>query len=424
MSDVRRRLRRLSGGLGRMSGFALSIGLLAIASLAAIPVMVAAEGDRGWGAIALGQAVGAIAAAAIGFGWGVSGPARIAVADESSRRTAYIESVRARLALFAPIALTSSLAAAAIAPQSPGLAALGAVTAAAAGVSANWYFVGRGAPFSLLLAETLPRVVGTGVGIALMLGGGGAAVGLTGMLGGMVAAFACSTVWILVSSRRHRASAPPPGRLLRVLADQRHGMGSALGSAIYIALPLVVVSVVAPAAQPVFALVDKFQRQVGVALQPVITVAQGWVPRRDGAESASRARSALLVGSGMSLVIGTAVAMAGGAALDWLGNGEIDVMPLAIVLMALFVAVNFFESLVAKALLPSLGRLRIGAQATLISTVVVVPLVALGAILWAAPGALGAVVVGLLTRGAVEAVAASRTIRSNRSAVIREEIDA
>lgn len=407
-----------------MSGFALSIGLLAVASLAAIPVMVSAEGDRGWGAIALGQAVGAIAAAAIGYGWGVSGPARIAVADEPQRRTAYVESVRARLVLFAPITLASGLAAAALAPQSAGLAALGAVTAAAAGVSANWYFVGRGSPFALLLAETLPRVAGTVVGIALMLGGGGAAAGLAGMLGGMVAAFLGSTAWILLRSRRHRAVAPKPQRLSRILAEQRHGMGSALGSAIYIALPLVVVSVVAPAAQPVFALVDKFQRQIGVALQPVITVAQGWVPRRDSAESASRAGSALLVGGALSLLMGLAVVIAGGPALAWLGSGEIAVVPVAIVLMASFVAVNFFESLVAKALLPSLGRLRIGAHATIVSTVVVVPLVALGAILWGAPGALAAVVAGLLVRGAVEAVAASRAIRSSKTLVVREEINA
>lgn len=407
-----------------MSGFALSIGLLAVASLAAIPVMVSAEGDRGWGAIALGQAVGAIAAAAIGFGWGVSGPARIAVADEPQRRTAYVESVRARLALFAPIALASALLAAAVAPQSVGLAALGAVTAAAAGVSANWYFVGRGAPFALLLAETLPRVTGTGVGIILMLVGGGAAAGLAGMLGGMIAAFVCSTIWIMLKSRRHRAAAPRPDRLSRILREQRHGMGSALGSAVYIALPVVVVAVIAPASQPVFALVDKFQRQVGVALQPVITVAQGWVPRRDSAVSASRARSALLVGGGMSLVIGGAVAVAGGPALAWLGSGQIGVGPAAVVLMASFVAVNFFESLVAKALLPALGRLRIGARATIISTVVVVPLVAVGAVLWGAPGALAAVVAGLVIRGVVEAVAASRAIRSSDALVVREEIHA
>lgn len=407
-----------------MSGFALSIALLAVASLAAIPVMVAAEGDRGWGAIALGQAVGAIAAAAIGFGWGVSGPARIAVADEPHRRTAYVESVRARLVLFAPIAASSGLAAAALSPQSAGLAVLGAVTAAAAGVSANWYFVGRGAPYALLLAETLPRVAGTAVGIALMLGGSGAAAGLAGMLGGMIAAFACSTTWILVRTRRHRALAPRPARLTRILADQRHGMGSALGSAVYIAVPLVVVTIVAPAAQPVFALVDKFQRQVGVALQPVITVAQGWVPRRDTVQSASRARSVLVVGGGMALVIGVAVLLAGAPALTWLGSGEIEVATIAIVLMALFVAVNFFESLVAKALLPSLGRLRIGARATIVSTLVVVPLVAVGAVFWGAPGALAAVVGGLLTRGIVEAVAAARTIRSSKTVVIREEIDA
>ncbi len=407
-----------------MSGFALSIGLLAIASLAAIPVMVTAEGDRGWGAIALGQAVGAIAAAAIGFGWGVSGPARIAVSDGPHRRTAYVESVRARLALFAPIAALSGLAATVLAPQSPALAVLGAVTAAAAGVSANWYFVGVGAPYALLLAETLPRVIGTVVGIILMLGGFGGAAGLGGMLGGMVAAFACSTIWILLRTRRDRALAPRPARLGRVLSDQRHGMGSALGSAAYIALPLVVVTIVAPAAQPVFALVDKFQRQISVALQPVITVAQGWVPRRDAAQSAARARSALLVGGGTALVIGVAVVLAGGPALDWLGSGEIAVMPLAIVLMSLFVAINFFESLVAKALLPSLGRLRIGSHATIVSTLVALPLVAVGAVFWGAVGALVAVVVGLLTRCAVEVVAASRTIRLSDTVILREEIDA
>lgn len=407
-----------------MSGFAVSIGLLAIASLAAIPVMVAAEGDRGWGAIALGQAVGAIAAAAIGFGWGVSGPARIAVADGAHRRTAYVESVRARLVLFAPIAAIAAVAAALLAPGSSGLAVLGAVTAAAAGVSANWYFVGIGSPYGLLLAETVPRVLGTGTGIVLMLAGAGGAAGLAGMFGGMAAAFACSTTVILVRTRRHRADAPRPARLARVLADQRHGMGSALGSAVYIALPLVVVTVVAPAAQPVFALVDKFQRQVSVALQPVITVAQGWVPRRSEAQSATRARRVLLVGGAMAALIGVVVAVSGGAVLGWLGGGQIAVSTAAIVLMALFVGVNFFESLVAKALLPSLGRLRIGSHATIVSTLVALPLVALGAVLWGAVGALVAVVVGLVTRGAVEVAAASRTIRSRRLIVVREEIDA
>lgn len=406
-----------------MSGFALSIALLAVASLAAIPVMVGAEGDRVWGAIALGQAVGAIAAAAIGFGWGVSGPARIAVADGPHRRTAYVESVRARAALFVPIAATSGALAALVAPQSPGLAVLGALTAATAGVSANWYFVGTGSPYALLVAETVPRVLGTVIGIALMLGGAGAAAGLAGMLGGLVAAFVCSTLWILLGLRPHRDLAPRPARLSRVLAEQRHGMGSALGSAVYIALPLVVVTVVAPAAQPVFALVDKLQRQVSVALQPVITVAQGWVPRRDVAQSAARARTALAVGAAAASVIGLVVVLTGGPALRWLGGGEIAVMPLAVVLMALFVAVNFFESLVAKALLPSLGRLRIGAHATVVSTFVVVPLVALGAALWGAVGALTAVVLGLVTRGAVEAVAASRTIRATHAVTIREEID-
>lgn len=416
MSDARWRLRRLTGGLGTVGGYALSMALLAVASLSAIPAMIAADGERAWGAIALGQAVGAIAAAAIGYGWGVSGPARIAVASGAERRTEFAESVRVRLVLALPVAAVAAGAAVLLAPATPGLAALGAVAAAAAGISANWYFVGVRSPMGLLVLETLPRVAGTGAGILLMLTGAGAGAGLAGMLAGMLGAFVCSAVWVQVTTRAHRSAAARPARIRTVLARQRHGLGSALGSAVYIAMPLVIVSVIAPVAQPVFALVDKLQRQVSVALVPFITVIQGWVPRRDGAESASRAGRALVAGAVFAFVLAIGVLLAGPAVLAWLGSGTIDVGLAATVLMAAFVALNFFESLVAKAMLPSLDRLRIGAHATTISAVVALPLVAAGALLWGAVGALAAVVAGLLVRTIVEVVAAARTIRSRRAA--------
>ena len=51
---------------------------------------------------------------------------------------------------------------------------------------------------------------------------------------------------------------------------------------LYSSTPIVIVSVVAPAALPVYAVVDKVQRQVIVALTPFVTVLQGWVPRATG----------------------------------------------------------------------------------------------------------------------------------------------
>ncbi|MCR2823965.1 hypothetical protein [Microbacterium sp. zg.Y909] len=413
--------------MGRVSGFASSIVLLAAASLAVIPAMIRADGEAAWGAIALGQSVGAIAAAAIGYGWGVSGPARIAVADAPERRTEYIESVRARLLLVVPATALAGGAAALVAPAAPGLAVLGAITAASVGVSANWYFVGVRRPFAMLALETVPRVLGTVVGIVLMTAGAGAGVGLCAMLGGMLMAFVCSGVWVLATTWSSRAASPPAATVFTVLARQRHGLATALGSAVYIAAPLVIVSLVAPFAQPVFALVDKLQRQVSVALVPLVTVVQGWVPQRQSSDGAQRARQALTVGGVAAVVLGAGVVVLGPFVLQWLGQGRIVVGAAVVALMGVYVAVNFFESLVAKAVLASLGRVRVAGQATMISAAIGLPLVAVGAMVWGTIGALIAVVLGLVARTAVEVVAAGRVIRENRVPAvtgIQEEIDA
>src|SRR6478609_611747 len=97
------RFGRTKAGLSKIFGYSISMVLLAVASLVAIPAMVHASGAAAWGAIAAGQSIGGVAAVIIAYGGGLSGPAVIARADAGGRLKEYLESVAVKLSLCLPI---------------------------------------------------------------------------------------------------------------------------------------------------------------------------------------------------------------------------------------------------------------------------------------------------------------------------------
>lgn len=383
-------------GVNKVFGYALSMILLAVASLVAIPALIRASGDAAWGAIAVGQSIGAVAAVGVAYGWSMSGPAEVARGTADDRLIEYFSSLKVRLTLLLPVLLGAVGVALLLAPTRKDLAALGAVTATLAGLTANWFFVGLARPYVLLLLETLPRVAGTTIGIVLMFGGADAWVGLACQGIGFVAAFAAATAWILAFLRRSGASADGAPGLAALLKQRGDGLVSALGSAAYVAAPILIVSVVAPGVQAMYALVDKFQRQVSVAAGPAVTVLQGWVPR--GRPMARRAQVGLLVCTGLALLGWGILILIGRTVLGWLGAGELHPSWPIVVLMGAFVAVNFLESVVAKVVLATYRRLRVVAKATIAGAIVGFPAVALGAAWLGAEGALAGVLLGLVIR--------------------------
>lgn len=398
---------RALSGMSAMAGYAASMLLLAASSLVAIPAMIRASGEAAWGAIAVGQSIGAVAAVAIAYGWAMSGPAEVARGTASQRLGEFLASLKVRLTLLAPAVLVAAVAAALLAPSRPELAALGAAAAALVGLTANWFFVGLARPWVLLLVETLPRVAGTVIGIVLMTyHSSDAAVGLACQAAGFVAAFAGSAGWILAHLRGARAEATP--RLATLLRERGAGLIAALGSAGYVAAPVMIVSAINPAVQPLYALVDKLQRQVSVALSPGVTVLQGWVPR---GQPRRRARMGLLVSGLGALLIAAAVWLVGVSLLGWLGAGSLHPSALVTALMAVFVGLNFLESVVAKTVLATFQRLAAVARATLAGALIGLPLVALGALRFGAEGALAGVVTGLAARLAWELVVATTLLR-------------
>jgi hypothetical protein len=404
---------RVQAGIIRLFGFGLSIVVLALTSLAVIPAMVAADGEVAWGAIVVGQAVGAVAAVVVAYGWGVFGPARIASTSPTVRRAEYVESIRTGLVLLVPISAIAAVVACLLAPGQHQLAAAGAIAATSVGLTPQWYFVGMSRPFAMLLLDTIPRAGGTIVGIVLMHLGHGALTGLIGMFLGVLAGWSITTTWVLWTTRREGAEPIPRRPLRTVFLDHRHGIASTLGISTYFAAPLMIVSVTAPGIQPVFALADKLQKQVTVALAPASTVLQGWVPRAVGVARSRRIKTALIAGCGFALVIGVGAVIVLPFLTDWLGNGQISLSFDAIVLIAACIAVTFIERVVEVAALAPFERLDVVTRAVTISAIVGLPLVALGATFGGTTGALGGVLAGLVICVVIECVECVRCMRSS-----------
>ncbi len=388
--------RAATAGLSRMFGFGLSMALLAVVSLMVIPAMVAASGPRAWAAIATGQAVGAVAAVVIAYGWVVTGPARIARSGRAGGVVEYGESLTVRLVIFAPVAGVAAGVSAVVALDHTGLAMLGSLSSATVGLTASWYFVGLSRPYLLLLLETVPRLTGTVAGILLMNGGADAAAGLWGQLAGMAGGVILCSAWILWG--RARASFGARRKVVRVLAEQRDGVLSSAVSSMYSALPIVIVGFVAAPAQPQFAVIDKLQRQVSAAISPFVTVLQGWVPRAAGRSLTRRVSVALVATSGAALVLAAGLVLGGPLLVEWLGGGQISVPPAAIALMAAVLGVGLVESVAARACLVAVGRLDYMARVTALGSAVGLLLVVLLASQWGTVGALSGMVAGLMVR--------------------------
>lgn len=403
-------------GLGKIIGFGLSMVLLAVASLVAIPSMVAASGATAWGMIATGQAVGAVGAVAVAYGWGMSGPARVARADLSRRLSEYVESVVCELLIFVPVGVVVFTVAWLLGREWGLYAGVGALSTATVGLTASWFFVGRAQPYRLLVGETVPRVAGTGIGILFMQTGSSALVGVLWQLIGMVGAFVVCTVWILRPWDAACRAAVHPRSVRTVLWNQRHGLTATLVSAFYAAMPITIVTVLAPAVQPVYAVLDKVQRQVNAGLSPFTVVMQGWIPRAARGALHGRVRRALAVSAVCGVGLAVVMLIITPDLIRWLGGGQIRPASAAIALMVTITGVYLFESVVAKAALPALDRLGLAARASIAGMCVGLPLVAVGAVWLGTEGALAGILIGMVVRLMIELTAVIRLRHRGRTA--------
>lgn len=392
------RIRRLRTAASRFAGFGVSTVLFAMASIAVTPAMVAADGAPAWGAIALGQTVGAIASLVVSYGWAASGPSVIAQGDGGTRRREYVDSVRVKLTLLLPGAACAAFAAASLAPGKGPFAAVGAISSTLVALSSNWYFAGLARPYMWLVLETVPRVLAIGLAILMMSLGYSAIIGLVCISSGVVVAFIFVTVWILYTTARTDAPRLAGRGIVELLVTHRHGISALVGSQLFLSAPLVIVSIISPPVQPLFALADKVRQLFSAGMSPIVVVFQGWVPR------GGRQRNYLALGAtgAFAVIFSIAFLTVAHPLMHWLGNGQIDVPENVVALTSFVIAVGLFDSVLAYAVLASLGRLDLATRATGASIIAMIPLVAIGTVSYGAVGALAGMSLGIFGRVVIE----------------------
>lgn len=157
--------------LSRFAGFSAVPLISFIAPLFLLPIIPNVFGLAAWGAVGTAQAVGTVCAIIAGFGWNISGGARIALsADDATRRRIFGDSFWCRGLLVLAAGFVGAAISSALVPAEFRLvAALVTVATTAAAMTVVWYAVGVGNARVVLLFETVPVSICVALAIPLLL---------------------------------------------------------------------------------------------------------------------------------------------------------------------------------------------------------------------------------------------------------------
>ena len=346
----------------RLLGFGSLPLLSAVAPLAILPVIARTGGADAWVAVATGQAVGVVASTVIGFGWSVTGPPRVARADDAARLAILRDAVRTRAAVAAPVLALAVVAAALLSPgPARTLAVLMACASAVAGFSVAWFCVGAGTPGLIARYEALPRVGGIAVSAALLLATGALALYPVLLLVSTVAGSALLYRRLGAELRSggavpqvaERLDAVPVRTLLRAQAT---GAAIELSGAAYTAAPVLLAGQLLLADVPGYVSGDRLYRLALYAVVVVGNAFQGWLPGAGPAAEPGRRRVALAAHVAVGVVGGAAFALlAPWASAVLFGEALRVPATVAVALGVAFLAVSVSTTVIRHRLLPGRG---------------------------------------------------------------------
>lgn len=361
-----------SKGLGL---FGLSVVLNGAVSLVSIPVIVAVVGAEPWASMATGQSIGASFGVLTIFGWGLTGPVTIAVADPLRRPAMFLDSLFARGVLLLPLLVIQAAVTFAIVPHEKLVAFLAGTAMTVAGVSANWYFTGESRPDRFLLLDTVPRVSGTLAGVIAVAATDNLLLFALCQLAGSLAALLVSSATIFRGQVLDLRGAARWSRIRRSLADQRHGVVATGLLAAYVPAALAIIAVFTPVLLPMFVLADRLGKFVAMAMSPLLQVFQGWVPSASGLERAHRMRVAGRVVAGTAIVGGVLYTVFLPSFSELLTHGQVGFTVAAAIAFGINMTLTIVSPYLTNIGLMTFGRLR--AIAVSVAVGVVVTLLAL-----------------------------------------------
>jgi O-antigen/teichoic acid export membrane protein len=352
-----------------IGSFGLTTVLGGAVSVLSIPILIHLTGSQAWGSLALGQGFGSSVGVLAMFGWGITGPAAIAMSHPDTHAAAYWDSIVARGMLFIPSLVIAVVSIWLVAPTDKLAATISGVAMAFGGLSGSWFTVGIKRPDRLFTHDTLPRVGGAILGIvALLLGSGLIVYAIIQVVGSLVA-FVLVTGWALPGFRRPDGAARTLREVLRVIAGQRHGVAVAVAIAAYYPAVLAIVASFAPSFLPLYALNEKVLRFAAMVLQPIYQYFQATVPAQRSRALGVAIRRSLQVILAIAILCWVGYALLLPTASNILTEGKVAVPFFVAVCFGAYMGGGVVMTYLSTVALIAVSRVRSVGRAALIGSV-------------------------------------------------------
>jgi PST family polysaccharide transporter len=280
--------------------------LSAISPLLALPLITRAAGPAGFAEIAIGQALGTLAATLIIFGWGARGPIEVARSTHPASvfRASLIVRGSNSVVLLPAVALIAALASRS---DDHALAIVSALAFSLQGLSLSWYAVGAGRPLLSLVFDAVPRLVFNVVGAGAALATGTALLYPAVLLVGTLATTLVAT-WF-IGLREHFS-------LHEAIGDARSayrgGWRTALAASLLTFTETAPLSMLGVASSPAaigFAPFDRVLKYGYIGVYMITSSFQGWVSSATGVAGLSRMRRAVAIHAGLAVALGAGFAL-------------------------------------------------------------------------------------------------------------------
>lgn len=284
----------------RIAAFAGLPLLASLASFILLPIIARVGGAPAWNSLAVGQAVGAIAAIVIALGWPLTGPAAVASApEEAVRRRHYAVSFVTRSFMF--LCIVPLMAIALVFTSGTNqfwVAFLMACAQAAAGLTPAWYCIATGHAGRIAKYDVVPRMIATLGVIPLLFATG--EIYLYPLI--LLVLGLAGTLWFNKDhSEREDFKGLTLPVVLREIWGLRAGAGITVAAGAYASTPVLVVQFAASAAGlAAFVSAEKLYRIGQLATAALGNSLQGWVSEF-GADHKHRRKFSLMALTGLGL---------------------------------------------------------------------------------------------------------------------------
>lgn len=375
-------------GVARMAGFVV-LPMASIASpLLALPAVTSHFGASAWVAVAVGQSVGGASAIFVELAWSLTGPQRAARMGVGARRRLLALSILTKLLLFFPMAGISALIAINLAPENTLTAALVAIGTTAVGLGSVWYYIGILSVRKIFLTDAIPRLVGVVTASLFILLG--APLWFYPAVGIICPSIISVFFTLLIEQIRFRhLRGLSWGRIFLVLRFQGVGMAGRAMSGLYIALPVALVTWVAPGSVATFAAAERLQRICLQVLDAVPNVMQNWLGRAVLiSERNRRIRRAIGLNSLMGLLAGTSFTLFAPFISVYVFAGAASIPIQLSALSGVLIFVVSVSKATGNLALVALQRVKVIAVSAVFGAIVGIPLILLGSATYGALGGL------------------------------------